>query len=28
MLDVLNHYTPAQLREFAATAVPHRCRSG
>lgn len=27
MLDVLDHYTPAQLREFAATAVPHRCRS-
>jgi hypothetical protein len=28
MLDVLEHYTPAELREFAATAVPHRCRSG
>jgi hypothetical protein len=28
MLDVLDHYTPAQLRDFAATAVPHRCRSG
>jgi len=28
MLDVLEHYTPAQLRHFAATAVPHRCRSG
>ena len=28
MLDVLEHYTPAQLHNFAATAVPHRCRSG
>ena len=28
MLDVLEQYTPAQLRNLAATAVPHRCRSG
>ncbi len=28
MLDVLDQYTPAQLRDFAATATPHRCRSG
>ena len=28
MLDVLEHYTPTQLQNFAATAVPHRCRSG
>lgn len=28
MLDALEHYTPAQLRSFAAIAAPHRCRSG
>jgi len=28
MLAVLDQYTPAQLRDFAATATTHRCRSG
>ena len=28
MLDLLDHYTPAQLREYAQLAAPHLCRSG
>jgi hypothetical protein len=28
MLEVLKHYTPAQLGHFAQIATPHHCRSG